>query len=61
MYGYYGLAALGPHMQKYLWWKKYLTIIQIVSVTLKITCFVGWGHFFGGFSTLKVFLFQNMI
>ena len=32
MYGYYGLAAIGPHMQKYLWWKKYLTMIQLVSI-----------------------------
>ena len=32
MYGYYGLAAIGPHMQKYLWWKKYLTVMQLVSV-----------------------------
>lgn len=32
MYGYYGLAALGPQMQKYLWWKKYLTIIQMVCI-----------------------------
>lgn len=32
MYGYYGLAALGPQMQRYLWWKKYLTIIQMVCV-----------------------------
>jgi len=31
MYTYYGLSALGPHMQKYLWWKKYLTRIQLVS------------------------------
>lgn len=31
MYTYYLLAAMGPHMQKYLWWKKYLTIMQIVS------------------------------
>lgn len=31
MYSYYGLAALGPHMNKYLWWKKYLTMIQLVS------------------------------
>jgi len=23
-------AALGPHMQKYLWWKKYLTALQMV-------------------------------
>ncbi|KAF8783207.1 Elongation of very long chain fatty acids like protein [Argiope bruennichi] len=29
MYTYYGLAAFGPKMRKYLWWKKYLTLIQI--------------------------------
>jgi hypothetical protein len=31
MYSYYGLSALGPHMQKYLWWKRYLTMMQLVS------------------------------
>lgn len=31
MYAYYGLAALGPSFQKYLWWKKYLTIFQMVQ------------------------------
>lgn len=31
MYAYYLLSALGPHMQKYLWWKKYLTTLQIVQ------------------------------
>lgn len=31
MYSYYGLAAIGPHMQPYLWWKKYLTILQLVQ------------------------------
>ena len=31
MYTYYGLAALGPKYQKYLWWKKYMTKMQIVS------------------------------
>ena len=31
MYGYYFLAALGPHMQKYLWWKKYLTRLQLLQ------------------------------
>ena len=31
MYTYYGLSALGPAYQKYLWWKKYLTTIQLVS------------------------------
>ena len=32
MYTYYGLAAIGPHMQKYLWWKRYLTRMQLVSI-----------------------------
>lgn len=32
MYSYYLLAALGPHMQKYLWWKKYLTGLQMVRI-----------------------------
>jgi len=31
MYTYYGLAAMGPHMQKYLWWKKYMTKMQITQ------------------------------
>ncbi|VVC28061.1 Hypothetical protein CINCED_3A005010 [Cinara cedri] len=31
MYSYYFLSALGPHMQKYLWWKKYLTRMQIIQ------------------------------
>lgn len=30
MYAYYMLSAI-PAMQKYLWWKKYLTSMQIVS------------------------------
>ncbi|XP_010792784.1 elongation of very long chain fatty acids protein 4-like [Notothenia coriiceps] len=34
MYSYYGLAAIGPHMQKYLWWKKYLTSLQLVQFVL---------------------------
>ncbi len=31
MYTYYALAGLGQHMQKYLWWKRYLTRMQLVS------------------------------
>ncbi|KAI1280344.1 putative protein for very long chain fatty acid elongation [Halotydeus destructor] len=34
MYLYYGLSALGPHMQKYLWWKKYLTTLQLTQFAL---------------------------
>ncbi|XP_045475589.1 elongation of very long chain fatty acids protein AAEL008004-like [Harmonia axyridis] len=31
MYSYYMVSAIGPHMQKYLWWKKYLTTLQMVQ------------------------------
>ncbi|KAH9381020.1 hypothetical protein HPB48_008234 [Haemaphysalis longicornis] len=34
MYSYYFLAALGPGLQKYLWWKKYLTTLQIVQLVI---------------------------
>lgn len=33
MYSYYGLSALGPSVTKYLWWKKYLTILQLIQFT----------------------------
>ncbi|XP_076462561.1 very long chain fatty acid elongase 4-like [Babylonia areolata] len=38
MYTYYGLAALGPQVHKYLWWKRYLTkfqMIQFISVNTR--------------------------
>lgn len=35
MYTYYMLSALGPHLQKYLWWKKYITNLQMVIASLK--------------------------
>lgn len=31
MYLYYFLSALGPGMQPYLWWKRYLTRLQMVQ------------------------------
>ncbi|XP_058806697.1 elongation of very long chain fatty acids protein AAEL008004-like isoform X2 [Phymastichus coffea] len=31
MYSYYLLAALGPKVQPYLWWKKYLTAFQMLQ------------------------------
>ncbi|KAK7603572.1 hypothetical protein V9T40_003571 [Parthenolecanium corni] len=34
MYAYYMLAAMGPQMQRYLWWKKYLTALQMVQFVL---------------------------
>jgi elongation of very long chain fatty acids protein 7 len=37
MYLYYMLAAMGPEYQKYLWWKKHLTTIQLVSIAVSTT------------------------
>lgn len=34
MYIYYALSALGPRYQKYLWWKKYMTSMQITQFLL---------------------------
>lgn len=34
MYSYYFLAACGPEVQKYLWWKKYITKFQLTQFAL---------------------------
>ncbi|CAI8056741.1 Elongation of very long chain fatty acids protein 4, partial [Geodia barretti] len=31
MYSYYLLSALGPSVRPYLWWKKYLTMLQLAQ------------------------------
>ncbi|KAG5673959.1 hypothetical protein PVAND_003955 [Polypedilum vanderplanki] len=71
MYFYYMLAAMGPHMQKYLWWKKYLTVLQMVQfVAVMIhafqllfhnpcnypTAFIWW---IGAHAIMFYFLFRN--
>lgn len=33
MYTYYGLSVFGPKVTQYLWWKKYLTILQMIQFT----------------------------
>lgn len=33
MYSYYGLSVFGPQVRKYLWWKQYLTVLQLVQFT----------------------------
>ncbi|XP_077560057.1 very long chain fatty acid elongase AAEL008004-like isoform X2 [Haemaphysalis longicornis] len=48
MYTYYLLANMGPKVRKYLWWKKYLTTLQIVQfviivVHMSIPLFVDCG------------------
>ncbi|CAG2114260.1 unnamed protein product [Medioppia subpectinata] len=37
MYCYYALSTFGPRLQPYLWWKKYLTKLQIIQFVLIIT------------------------
>lgn len=70
MYSYYLLSALGPKVQPYLWWKKYLTALQMVQFILVmihafqllfIDCnypkaFVWW---IGMHAVMFYFLFRN--
>ncbi|CAB0013575.1 unnamed protein product [Nesidiocoris tenuis] len=37
MYSYYLLAALGPSIQRYLWWKKYITKLQLGQFVVILT------------------------
>ncbi|KAJ8918562.1 hypothetical protein NQ315_013067 [Exocentrus adspersus] len=36
MYSYYLIAALGPKYQKYLWWKKYMTWLQLTQFCIML-------------------------
>ncbi|XP_026751278.1 elongation of very long chain fatty acids protein 7-like [Galleria mellonella] len=44
MYTYYLLSGLGPRFQKYLWWKKYVTKLQLTQFILMLLYCV-WTHF----------------
>lgn len=50
MYCYYGLTLLGARYQKYLWWKKYLTVLQLIQfvITLIWSVFNLFGNSKGG-------------
>ncbi|XP_014276241.1 very long chain fatty acid elongase 7 isoform X2 [Halyomorpha halys] len=37
MYTYYFLSSFGPAIQKYLWWKKYITSLQIAQFLLALS------------------------
>ncbi|XP_043215115.1 elongation of very long chain fatty acids protein 1-like isoform X2 [Amphibalanus amphitrite] len=37
MYAYYQLSTMGPEVRKHLWWKRYLTILQMVQ----FCCLIG--------------------
>ncbi|XP_026470359.1 elongation of very long chain fatty acids protein AAEL008004-like [Ctenocephalides felis] len=40
MYFYYMVAAMGPEYQKYLWWKKYMTWIQLTQFCMMLAYLV---------------------
>ena len=43
MYTYYAIAAMGPEYQKYIWWKKYLTVFQMVRLFNNcLKCYHEW-------------------
>ncbi|XP_077580391.1 elongation of very long chain fatty acids protein 1a [Stigmatopora nigra] len=72
MYTYYGLSAVGPRFQKFLWWKKYMTGIQltqfiVVSIHISQYYFMEkcdyqvplWIHLIWMYGVLFFFLFSN--
>ncbi|GIY34613.1 elongation of very long chain fatty acids protein 7 [Caerostris darwini] len=60
MYSYYGLAAMGPSVRKYLWWKRYLTIAQMVQFIL-IILFVTVVMPLTGCSAAKTSIYINVV
>ncbi|KAK9504244.1 hypothetical protein O3M35_010619 [Rhynocoris fuscipes] len=40
MYIYYFLSSFGPEIQKYLWWKRYLTVIQIIQFLMGLSILI---------------------
>ncbi|XP_049286310.1 elongation of very long chain fatty acids protein [Anopheles funestus] len=71
MYTYYMLAAMGPKVQKYLWWKKYLTVFQMVQFILvmghafqlliwnECNYPIAFAYFIGAHAVMFYFLFSN--
>jgi elongation of very long chain fatty acids protein 7 len=71
MYTYYMMSAIGPEMQKYLWWKKYLTMLQMLQfVGIMVHAFqlvfhnpcnypLAFVYWIGGHGILFFFLFKS--
>lgn len=57
---YYGLAALGPEVQRYLWWKKYITKMQLVIFyTILKAPTIGLGHCMQRCTLILIFNFLH--
>ncbi|CAF0968056.1 unnamed protein product, partial [Brachionus calyciflorus] len=71
MYSYYGLSSMGSAIQKYLWWKKYITQMQLIQFfCVIIHCYVnlqqtectyprGFSYGSIGYAFLLALLFLN--
>lgn len=68
MYTYYALSAAGPEYQKYLWWKQYLTLAQVLQFILfmghsvygLLTPGCSYHPFFHGLELVYAILFFSM-
>lgn len=58
MYAYYALAAMGPRFRKYIWWKRYLTILQMAQFVIILLLQVV-GVVWGGCGLSKVTFYIN--
>ncbi|XP_020809579.1 elongation of very long chain fatty acids protein 4 [Drosophila serrata] len=65
MYSYYAMSALGPRFQKFLWWKRYLTVLQLIQFAVGLLwlgqaiargCAVDTGFLFVNFVYLVPFV-----
>ncbi|XP_077995103.1 very long chain fatty acid elongase 4-like [Glandiceps talaboti] len=66
MYSYYLLAAFGPRIQKYLWWKKYLTSMQLaqfisIIVHTSLGLYFDCGYPRGYLYALVVYVFSHIV
>ena len=61
MYSYYYLASFGPRFKKYLWWKKYLTLIQLAQFTINLGFLVNFLWLNPGMCDFPVWMAQVMV
>jgi len=61
MYLYYFLASLGPQMKPYLWWKKYLTTMQMIQFLIILIWFLGLFYFNCNIPKISIYyMFANV-
>lgn len=61
MYFYYMVAAMGPKYRKYLWWKKYMTMLQMGQFTIMLAYLVMLVIFDCKFSRSLTFFFVGNV